>query len=183
MGAPTGTLLRFLLPGLVLALVLVSGCSDDPVEGAKVPPRATPTSTSASPTPDTPEEQVEAAVRAYYAELTRAAQTNDTSVLKTMTTKGCPCYRAVRVIDRNKKKGRTTPNAEFGIQRIRVHDVDGATALAQVRTQEAAYQVFNARNRAIGQVPARSHFLDLSLIRTSAGEWVVGNEFNLGGDE
>jgi hypothetical protein len=176
-------LLRFALP-VVLASVLVSGCSDDPVEGSTVrPPKPSTSTTSASATPDTPEEQVEAAVRAYYAELTRAAQTNDTSVLKTMTTKGCPCYRAVRVIDRNKKKGRTTPNAEFGIQRIRVHDVDGATALAQVRTQEAAYQVFNARNRAIGQVPARSHFLDLSLIRTSAGEWVVGNEFNLGGDE
>ena len=38
----------------------------------------------ASPTPNTPEAQIEAAVRAYYAELTRAAsdsETNDTSTL------------------------------------------------------------------------------------------------------
>ena len=40
---------------------------------------------AASPTPSTPEPQIEAAVRNYYAELTRAAQTKDTTELATIS--------------------------------------------------------------------------------------------------
>ncbi len=70
---PTGTLLRAGL-GVVLGLALVAGCSDEPKAGTIKPPRSTPTTSSATPTPATPEAQIEAAVRAYYAELTRAAR-------------------------------------------------------------------------------------------------------------
>jgi hypothetical protein len=180
MGAPTGTLLRFLLPGLVLALVLVSGCSDDPVEGAKAPPRATPTSTSASPTPDTPEEQVEAAVRAYYAELTRAAQTNDTSVLKTMTTKGCPCYRPVKVIDRGAERGQITPEAEWTITSLDVHEIEGDLAVAEVEYQVSAYDVLDQKGNLLGRVEAQTSHYDLSLSKGPNG-WVIGNVFDLEG--
>ncbi|HEU4911516.1 MAG TPA: hypothetical protein VFV76_06430, partial [Actinomycetes bacterium] len=110
MRTPTGSLQRAAL--LVCAVLVLTACSDDPQQPGSLPsdiPSAA--SSSAVPTPDTPEEQVEAAVRAYYAELTRAAQTNDTSRLRTMTTKGCPCYRAVKVIENNEAKGRTTPAA------------------------------------------------------------------------
>jgi hypothetical protein len=103
MGAPTGTLQRLcLVVSLSLGLLgLVGGCSDPDQPSTLPSDTPTPTSSSASPTPSTPEQEIEAAVRAYYAELQRAAQTNDTSVLKTMSTKGCPCYRPVRVIDRS----------------------------------------------------------------------------------
>ncbi len=79
MRAPAGTLLRAGL-ALILGLALVS-CTDDPKPGTVGTPTATPSSSTPSPTPSTPEAQIEAAVRAYYAELTKAAQTNDTSEL------------------------------------------------------------------------------------------------------
>src|SRR3954466_8045993 len=86
---------------VVVALMMgAAACSGDPPPAGAVK-TPTPTMHSTTPTPtETPvAEQVETAVRAYYAELTRAAQTNDTSKLKTMLMKSCPCYRAVRVID------------------------------------------------------------------------------------
>src|SRR5215203_2157406 len=98
MRGPTGTVL--LRCALVAGLLLVPGCTDDPEEPGTLPTRSqspTPTTTSASP--DTPEEEVEAAVRAYYAELTRAAQTNETEQLRAMVTRRCPCYRPIRVIE------------------------------------------------------------------------------------
>ena len=74
MRGPTGTVL-FRVALVVIALT-GAGCSDDPPEAGGLPSNSpSPSSTSSSPTPATPEEQVEAAVRAYYAELTRAART------------------------------------------------------------------------------------------------------------
>lgn len=179
MRAPTGTLLRLALV-VSAALVVVSGCSDEPDKPGTLPsPKAT--SSSASPTPDTPEEQVEAAVRAYYAELTRAAQTNDTTKLRTMTTKGCPCYRAVKVIDRNTREGESTPDASFELTMVRIHDLEGGTALAEVKTRESAYEVVNSSNDVVDRVEAQSTHLDLSLVRSSDGRWIIGNWFNLGG--
>ncbi len=70
MRAPTGTLLRAGLTAIV-SLALVAGCTDDAEPGTLKTATATPTSTTAAPTPTTPEAQIEAAVRAYYAELTR----------------------------------------------------------------------------------------------------------------
>ncbi len=75
MRAPAGTLLRAGL-ALVLGLALVS-CTDDPKPGTLGTPTATPTSSTPSPTPSTPEAQIEAAVRAYYAELTHGIQTSN----------------------------------------------------------------------------------------------------------
>src|SRR3954470_20944028 len=104
MRTPTGTLLRAGLTAVV-SLALVAGCSDDPEPGTLKTPTATPTSTTASPTPTTPQAQIEAAVRAYYAELTKAAQTLDTTEIAKRSTKGCPCYGVVRGIDEIRRKG------------------------------------------------------------------------------
>ncbi len=98
MGAPTGTFRRFGL-SVVLALVLVSGCSDDPVEGAKVPPRATPTTTSASPTPDTPEKQIKATMAAYFAERTLRSETGDIDASSRLQYEGLSMPRGSRKSD------------------------------------------------------------------------------------
>ncbi len=82
----TGRSLPAALAGL-LGAVLIVGCSGDEPEAGRLTPTPTsssPTSIDPSPTPTTPEQQVEAAVRTYYAELTRAAQTEDIS--RTSTT-------------------------------------------------------------------------------------------------
>ena len=171
-----------LLAAMVLALLVA--CSSEPDQPGTLPPETpTASSSSASPTPATQEQEVEAAVRDYYAELTRAAQTNDTSFLKTMSTEGCPCNRPVRVIEKNGRKGRSAPDASFQVASVRVHDLEDRLALAEVRTVEAAYRVFGADNQVVGRVPARKHFLDLTLVKNDAGRWLINNEFNLGGNQ
>ena len=178
---PTGTLLRAGL-GVVLGLALVAGCSDEPKAGTIKPPRSTPTTSTASPTPATPEAEVEAAVRAYYAELTRAAKTGDSTTLKTMTTTACPCYRPVRVIHRNQVAGYRTPDVNFQVASVRVHDIETHVAGAEVRTSEAPYDVVDADRKVIGHVKARHNYLDLSLVQRATGEWVIANEFDLMGN-
>jgi hypothetical protein len=177
MRAVTGALLRLALPALLA--VALSGCSGEPVEGARVP-SITPTTSTSSPTPATPEEQVEAAVRAYYAELTRAAQTNDTTVLKTMTTKGCPCYRPVRVIERGAARGQITPDAEWTITSLNVHDIEDDLAVAEVEYRVTAYDVLDGDGKVLGRVNAQTSHYDLSLAKGPRG-WVIGNVFDLEG--
>ena len=178
MRGPTGTvLLRY---ALTAALLVVAGCSDEPDEPGTLPSsRQSPSATSTSASPATPEEEVEAAVRAYYAELTRAAQTNDVSALKELMTKGCPCYRAVRVISENERQGETTPDAHFRLTSLRVHDLEGDTALAEVRTQDPAYEVIDEGGEVVDRVSSQETHLDLSLVRVEDGRWIIGNWFNL----
>jgi hypothetical protein len=170
------------LRSLVIAVTLLgaAACSSDPPPAGSVG-TPTPTLSSSTPTPTvTPvAQQVEDAVRAYYAELTRAAQTNDTSRLKPMLAKSCPCYRAVRVIDGNGRRGETTPDAAFQLTSVRVHDVIAQSASAETRTQDAAYKVFDHSGVAIDRIDAAQTHLDLSLIRTASGQWIVANLFDL----
>ncbi len=178
---PTGTLRRLcLVVSAGLALVgLIGGCSGPDQPSTLPSDTPAPTSSSPSPSPLTVEQEVEAAVRAYYAELTRAAQTNDPSALRALTTKVCPCYRPVRVISRNAKRGLTTPEAAFSVSSIRVHDLEGRSALAEVRTSDSAYKVLDREGAVVGEVPAREHFLDLTLVEEVDDRWIVVNEFDL----
>ena len=179
MRAPTGTLLRAGLTAIV-SLALVSGCTDDPKPGTLKTPTATPTSTTASPTPTTPEAQIEAAVRAYYAELTKAAQTNDTSKLAPMVTPGCPCYGAVRGINKARAAGRTTPDASWTINSLRVHDVENGTGLAEVEYTVSSYEVLNAKGNVVADYPETQSHVDLSLVQNDQA-WIIGNLFDLEG--
>ncbi len=108
-------------------------------------------------------------MRAYYAELTRAAQTNDTSILKTMSTKGCPCYRAVRVIDRGAAQGEITPDAAWTIKSLQVHDVEGNLALAKVKYAVTGYTVEDETGQVVARIGPQSSLYDLSLVKTSSG--------------
>ena len=178
-----GRLRRCLLAALVLGLVVA--CSDPDQPSTLPSDTPTPTSSSASPSPsqETVEQEVETAVRAYYAELTRAVQTNDTSVLKTLSTKSCPCNRPIRVIEANERKDWSSPDATFEVASVRVHDLEDRLALAEVRTDEAAYEVVGADDAVVGRVPARKHFLDLTLVKDGSSRWLINNEFNLGGNQ
>ena len=181
MRAPAGTWLRT-GAGLLLGVALFAGCSDDDPQAGELTPTPTTSSTTATPTPSatTPEQQVEGAVRTYYAELTKAAQTNDTTTLKTLTTKGCPCFRAAGVIDKNREQGETTPDASFVPTSVRIHDLEETTAGAEVRTEDSAYDVMRD-GEVVDHIAAVKTHLDLSLIKTTDGHWVIANEVNLGG--
>jgi len=173
---------------LVAAVVLVvalTACSE-PVPAAKVdrtsPTPAASETTSASPTPTklTPEQEVEAAVRAYYAELTRAAQTNDTSKLKTLMRKNCPCYRAVRVIERGAQRGERTPDLEWRLQGLEIHDLSEGVVGVEVRYSVTGHDVVDASGKVIESFPATTEHMDLSLVKQSS-TWVVANVFDLEG--
>jgi len=179
MRTPTGTLLRAGLTAVV-GLALVAGCTDDPKPATLKTPTATPTSTTASPTPSTPEAQIEAAVRDYYAELTKAAQTLDTTELAKRSTTGCPCYGVVRGIDEIRKKGKSTPDAAWTVRSIQVHDVDANSGIARVNYEISAYDVLAPDGNVERSFPRQVELVDLSLARGNRG-WIIGNLFNLKG--
>jgi hypothetical protein len=167
--------------GVAVLLLAATACSGDPPPAGEVEtPTPSVQSTTPSPTATPVEQQVEAAVRAYYAELTRAAQTNDTSTLKTMVMKSCPCHNAVRIIEHNTQIGRTTPDATFSLHSVKVHDITGRAASAEVRYDVSGYNVFGADGTVKAHVAAQSSHLDLSLL--DVGEaWLVANTFDLEG--
>src|SRR3954462_6393761 len=88
---------------VLAALVLggLTGCSGSDPKAGHVTDPPSPSSSTASPSPTatTPEQQVESAVRAYYAALLLGVQTSQTSDLRQLVTKTCPCFAAVETIE------------------------------------------------------------------------------------
>jgi hypothetical protein len=174
----TGTALR--AGAAVLAAVALTACSGSDPQAGHVTDSPTPSSTSASPSPSatTPEQQVEAAVRAYYAELTRAAQTQDTSVLATLSTHGCSCFNVVGGIKALAAKGQTTPDAAWHVDSIRVHDVSDELGQAEVKYSVSRYQVLRPDGSVVRTFDADTAHVDLSLVH-SDGAWIIGDRFDL----
>jgi hypothetical protein len=140
----------------------------------RAPASATPSSSATGVAAD-----VEAAVRAYYDALTEAAQTNDPGLLAGLVAAGCPCAAAVKVIKRNARSGQTTPDAAFVVRSVRPHDVEGDVAVAEVEYQASAYDVLGKSGDVVSSVDAHRSHLDLSLVRSAAGTWVVTNVTDL----
>jgi hypothetical protein len=161
---------------------LATGCSDPDPPGTLPKTSPVPVSSTASPslTPSTPAQQVEAAVRTYYAHLTRASVTNDTRVLKTLTVTACPCYRAVQVIDAGAARGERAPDAKWNVDTVRVHDVIDTTAAAEVHYRVTGYDVLSSSGKVLAHIDPQTSHLDLSLVKTGHG-WVITNAFDLNG--
>lgn len=177
MRAPTGTLLR----GCVLILVgagLLAGCSENEQPGTLPEKSPKPSTTSASPTPSTPEAEVEAAVRAYYAELTRAAQTQDTSQFKSLMSKSCPCFNVAKAIDEGRRDGKTTPDANWSVRKVDVHDLKAQTAGVEVRYVVDPYRVLNSKGKVLDRYPRQTGHVDLTLLNNDEA-WIVANLFDL----
>jgi len=167
--------------GVAVLLLAAAACSGDPPPaGAVDTPTPSVHSSTPTPTPTPVEEQVEAAVRAYYAELTRAAQTLDTTTLRTMSRAGCPCSGSVRSIDKTRRIGHKIPDAAWTVEKLQVHDVIAQTAGAEVWYRVAAYQVLDGQGQVINQFPQRDKHVDLTLL-TEGSRWRISNVFDLGG--
>ncbi|MGZ4593026.1 MAG: hypothetical protein ACXV3C_04120 [Actinomycetes bacterium] len=141
---------------------------------------SSPAVTTSSPTPSaTPvEAQVEAAVRAYYAELTRAVRTSDSRGLKDLMSKGCPCYQSVHIVDDNKRRGRSGPGANIDVKSVKIHDVIAQSAGAVVAYRVRAYDLVDNGGRSVLHIKARDYRVDLSFIAKDE-EWILTNSFNL----
>jgi hypothetical protein len=166
--------------GALVAAVVLAGCSDPDQPGTVPRTTPTPSTSSPSPSPTSTEDQVEAAVRAYYAELTRAVQTNDASMLKRMVARACPCYNAVKVVEGHAARGEMSPDTEYTLRSVRVHDVTGKLAAAEVRYRVNAYKVLDSSGNTIADIEAQRSHYDLSLAETKDG-WIIVNLFDLEG--
>lgn len=163
---------------MIASVVLIGGCSDPPEKAGRVP-AGTPSSNSApSPTATPVEAQVEAAVRAYYAELARAVRTGETGGLKERVRRSCPCYGSVRSIDRLASKNQSAPKAHIEVSSINVHDVIARSAGAEVSYDVPSYDLVERNGTVVSHIPARRDHVDLSLV-SDGGAWMITNVFNL----
>jgi hypothetical protein len=166
---------------IVTLLLGAAACSGNPPPPGAVT-TSTPTVQTSTPTPTptvTPvDQQIAAAVRAYYAELIHATQTNDTTGLTLLVSRACPCYNSVRIIQDNRRRGRSGPAAAITVDQVKPHDVIGITAGAVVAFRAAAYNLVDKRGTVLSRIGARSYKVDLSFVSTN-GAWILHNVFNL----
>lgn len=119
-------------------------------------------------------------MRSYYAEVTRAAQTNDPTRLKAIVRERCPCYRPVLVVEHNVSTGLRTPDADLAVVAVRVHDLTKDSASAEVHYRAVAYDVVNRQGSVVDRVRARASRVDL-LLATQNRQWHIVGLVNLGG--
>ena len=178
MRGPTGTVL--LRCALVAVLLSVPGCSDDPEKPGTLPTRSqTPTPRSTSASPDTPEEQIEATMHDYFAVTNEAFTTGDVSELRSFSTTNCPCRQAADDIEETVAKGGRFENLRYDVQSVRVHDLKGGAALAEVVAELPPYKVYDGEGDVVEDSPGGRLHTDFSLSRSDTGEWIIGNAVNL----
>ena len=178
----TGTTLRVgtaVLAGLLSAGL--AGCSGSGPKPGTLTPTPTASSTTASPSPSatTPEQQIEAAVRAYYAALLLGVQTGQASDLKKLVTKTCPCFAAVETIEENQANGRSGPEARLTIQKLTLHNVEAGLAGASVVYDVNGYDLVDKSGDVVSTIKPRHDAVDLTLVRHPSGNWVVSNVTDL----
>ena len=164
-------------------MTVLSACSD-PAQPATLPSKSA-TATTAAPTTSTPEpptaeEEVEQFIRDYYAELTRAARTQDVSRLKKLSTRGCPCYVYVQAIRSSKSQGLTTPDVEWRAESVVVRVVNEADAVVGVQQVLEPYDALDRQGKVIEHYALQEAKVDFSLVKTNGG-WIIGNTVNLDG--
>ena len=184
MRGPTGTVL--------LSVALVAMAADRCPAARTIPPEAgglpgrqpvAHARTSSSPTPATPEEQVEAAVRGLLRRAhPRRADERHLASCDMMTTRGVPARRAVAVIDGIRRSRRTAPDAEFDRYSIYGPRRRRRTAFAEVETAMPDYDVIESEWRRGRQIDCaqRTH-VDLSLVAQASTTWIIANLIQPGG--
>jgi hypothetical protein len=179
MGTGTGSVLLRSLVIAVLALGAI-GCSDDPEKPGTIPtPRPTESSTASTPTPTPVEAQVEAAMTAYLAAANDALVSGNTSRMEALSDPRCPCRALARKLRRVYGSGGRYEGAEYSIRTLKVHDIHGRAALAEVRADIAPYKVLNGSDKVTEDSKGGQLHTDFSLL-VKEGSWIVANSFDLG---
>jgi hypothetical protein len=178
MRRPIGAVLQRM--ALVLAVLVAAGCSDDPPEAGRLPGDSpSPSSSSASRTPGTPEEQIEATMRAYFAAFNEAFKTGDVSHLTAFSVDGCPCRDSAERIERTHQSGGRYEGAAYKIESIKVHDIAGRSALAEVIATVGPYKIYNGDGEVTEDSQGGRLHTDYSLVQQESGNWVIGNSLDL----
>lgn len=178
MRTPTGTLLRAGLSVLVV-VASVTACSggDDPKPGTLATSK--PVTTSASPTPSTPEAQIEATMREYFDAANKMFKTGDVSQVRSFSTSACPCRDITDRVQRIYAHGGHYAAGPITVKTVRVHDVDRQSGVAEVVARVTPYKVFNKRGKIIEDSKGGKVHADYSLVQ-EGDRWIIGNAFNLG---
>lgn len=179
MPALSSALVRAVLIAVVVAGV--SACSD-PTPPAKITrTSATPTASSPSPSPTalTPEQEVEATMRAYFVAANRMFRTGDVEELRSFSAPNCPCRAITDTVEKVVRSGGHYDGSTFILRDLNVHDVIGGSAAAEVRATVPPYRVLDASGKVIEDSGGGTLHTDFSLTRTGE-RWLITNAVNLG---
>jgi len=131
-------------------------------------PSAVPT-----PTPTSQRQQVEAAVRAYYAAVEHAVQTGDTRDLSSRSTTGCNCRALVARVVALFKRG-STRGASLHVDSVDVVSATPRLGDVSIVYRTSPYRVV-ARDGSETAVSGRSAHEVAALVAFGSGRWLVAD--------
>ncbi|MDQ1626197.1 MAG: hypothetical protein QOJ49_1695 [Actinomycetota bacterium] len=163
-----------------VAVGLATGCSDPDPPGTLPKTSPVPVSSTASPsaTPTTPEQQVEATMRAYVVAANRMFTTGQVDELRTFSISSCPCRKITNSVERVVAGGGRYEGARYDLKTVNVHDVVGLTAGAEVNASVPPYRVLDGAGAVKEDSPGGSLHDDFSLVK-QGNRWIITNAVNL----
>ncbi|MDX6224928.1 MAG: hypothetical protein QOE64_1304 [Frankiales bacterium] len=166
------------LPWFALVLGLVAGCGGSGGSPRTLPPLASATlSPSPSPTPSlTPDQQVLAAVRAYYAAVNHAAATSDTAGVLATTLPACTCRSLVSYINGLRAKGQGLRNARDEVAEMHVMQVTKDFAVVSVMYFSPAHQVVDLKSGKVLESFPSKQFQAQVTVKAVTSAWLVAIE-------
>jgi hypothetical protein len=120
----------------------------------------------------TPEQQVLAAVRAYYAALNHAGATSETGPLALLSTPDCSCRSVVKYIDKLTAQGQRLRNARDDVISVSVQQVTKQFAIAVVAYSSPAHQVIDKAGKVVDSFPATKVQTQLAL-KPLGSKWLI----------
>ena len=177
--------------GVALALValVAAGCSDDKAGGlpplsstpsTPVTTSAPATATASATTATSPAQQIEAAARAYYAELTRAGESGDAAKLRTMIDPKCGCAKSLDYLASEARQGHRF-TTKYRVEAVKTHDVTADAGFATVTLSYAKSAVVDRSGKVVRSLPGETNAgRDLGFKR-EGDRWVLTQLVLLGG--
>jgi len=156
----------------------MTACSSAKSDSA--PTKLSPAAASpvASPSPSlTPEAQVEAAVRNYFATANEAIATGDTGKLLSLSRPSCQCRKLVDEIAYIHDKGHAD-GGQFQLTSVAVQDMHGDTVAADVQYNVSGYKIIDPRGQVVKQYSAGSGRDLVSLFRQDA-RWLFDTSVSM----
>ena len=144
--------------GVVVGLLLVSGCGSSGETPGALPSRSTAPSpsapSSAAATAEasgaaTPEAQIEASIRRYYAAYDDAANSGDVAPLKAVSVPECECRKAIDTMAATFAPGRVAKGYATTITSVTNVRPDSKFSDAQVAYRVAAYDFVDERGAVV----------------------------------
>ncbi len=161
---------------VALALTACSG-SADRASPLPTPTTSSPKSATPTPKPSTAKQEVEAAVREFYAALDVALRTGETNRYLVATVASCNCRDFVRQVEANFVAGRF-PGAGASVVDVGRVDVHGSAAAATVVYEIHPYTEVRD-GRTVRSFPRRERNVSLGLVKR--GTWKVSSSIDLAG--